>query len=125
MSVGSGPRRTGWTDAVALKYAVGINGPLIVLTKADCLSDKGDFEVCYGYETPQGFSTEFKTDEEFLRSVKPINKVYEGYGDIGDVRSFDKLPKSFRDAVGDLEKFTGGYVAMVSVGAERDATIVR
>ncbi len=119
------PRRIGWTDAVALKYAVGINGPLMVLTKADCLSNKGDFEICYEYATSMGFSTRFGTDEGFLRSVKPINKVYEGYGDIGDVRSFDKLPKSFRDAVGDLEKFTGGRVAMVSVGAERDATIVR
>lgn len=119
------PRRIGWTDAVALKYAVGINGPLMVLTKADCFSSKGDFEVCYGYKTPDGFSTEFRTDEGFLRSVKPQNKVYEGYGDIGDVRSFNNLPKSLRSSIGDLERFTDGHVAMISVGAERDATIIR
>ena len=119
------PRRIGWTDAVALKYAVGINGPLMILTKADCYSDKGDFEVCYGYDTPNGPTSEFRTDEDFLRSVKPQNKVYEGYGNIGDVRNFNDLPKSLRESIGDLEKFTGGNVAMVSVGAERDATIIR
>jgi adenylosuccinate synthase len=67
----------------------------------------------------------FSNDCDFLNGVEPEYKTYEGYGDISDVRNFSDLPDSLKEAIADLEEFTGGHVAIVSVGAERDATIIR
>lgn len=119
------PRRTGWTDAVAARYAVPINGPLMILTKADCLSGVDSFNVCYGYNTSKFTSREFNRSDDYLRSVKPVYRTYDGYGDISDVKDFDKLPQSLKKSISEFEKFTGGCVKVVSVGAEREQTIVR
>ncbi len=118
------PRRTGWADAVAGKYGVGINGQLMILTKVDSISGMKNFKICFGYETPSGASEDFSKDESFLRNAKPIYREYDGYGDISNYKEFSKLPESLKAAIGDFEKFTGGKVAIISVGAERDQTIV-
>jgi adenylosuccinate synthase len=117
------PRRIGWTDAVAAKYAAEINRSVLVLTKVDCLAGARKFDICYGYNEK---TTQFNRDEEFLRSIiNPVKTTYEGYGDISDVRDYDKLPRSLAAGIEDFEKFVGKKVAIVSVGAEREATIVR
>jgi len=123
------PRRTGWTDAVVAKYAVGINGPIMVLTKPDSISGAKQFKLSYGYKSgdilPVQIVEDFSRDERSLREVDPAYQTYDGYGDINGVRSYDKLPESLRKAIGDFETFTGGKVAVVSVGADREETIVR
>ncbi len=119
------PRRIGWTDAVAAKYAVGINGPLMLLTKADCLSESEEFKLCYGYTEGSKSHTDFSRNEKFLRGVNPEYKSYQGYGNISDVRNYEGLPKSLKKAVQDFEKFTFGSVVAVSVGPDREETIVR
>ncbi len=119
------PRRIGWTDAVAAKYAVGINGPLILLTKADCLAESEEFKLCYGYTAGSESFTNFSRNEKFLRSVSPEYKSYQGYGNISDVRNYEGLPRSLKKAVQDFEKFTFGSVVAVSVGPDREETIVR
>ena len=122
------PRRTGWTDAVAAKYAIGINGPLMILTKPDCISGVDEFKIGYGYtlngKTDSKPSTQFSRDESYLRSVEPSLRRYEGYGDISEVRDFPSLPASLRKAISDFENFTGGIASLISVGAEKDQTIV-
>jgi len=119
------PRRTGWVDAVAAKYAVGINGPLMILTKPDTLAGADNFKICYEYRSESLTGTEFSRDERFLRGVTPEYKAYAGYGDISKVRRNSDLPASLLDAIGDFEQFTGGRVVAVSVGADREETIVR
>jgi adenylosuccinate synthase len=115
------PRRTGWTDAVAAKYARGINGPFFILTKVDSLAGADEFKICYSYDG----ETEFKKDCSFLKKVKPEYKTYKGYGNISSIREFEQLPSSLKGAIKDFEEFTGGKVAVVSVGADREETIVR
>ncbi len=117
------PRRTGWTDAVAAKYAVGINGPLLILTKPDSLSGTQNFKLCFGYD--EAGSIDFSRDEESLRRASPRYETYQGYGYINDIRKYGKLPHSLRAAIRDFENFTRGRVAVVSVGADREETIVR
>ncbi len=119
------PRRVGWTDAVAAKYAVGINGPLMILTKPDSLSGVSHFKVNYGYKDGSNTRTDFPRDEKTLRSMKPDYKTYNGYEEISEVREYEDLPRSLQQAISDFEKFTGGKVAIVSVGADREETIVR
>lgn len=119
------PRRIGWTDAVAAKYAVGINGSLIILTKVDSISGSNEFGICYGYENATGVYRDFNREDGFLKSVKPVNASYSGHGDIRDIQSYDALPKGVVNSVSDFEKFTGGRVVAISNGAERDQLILR
>jgi adenylosuccinate synthase len=119
------PRRTGWTDGVVAKYAVGINGPLMVLTKPDSLAGAKKFKLAYGYNLGDQNIDTFSKSEEFLRGVAPQYQTYEGYSDISEVRIYEKFPSSLKKAVGDFESFTGGRVAVVSVGADREKTVVR
>jgi len=119
------PRRVGWTDGVAAKYAVGINGMNFVLTKADCLNGEGTFKVCYGYKKGKEVFTDFNKDGNFLRSVEPIYKEYSAYGKIKGVYDFKKLPASLKQAIKDFERFTGGEVVALSNGPEKDKLIVK
>ena len=119
------PRRIGWVDAVAAKYAVGINGPLMILTKADSIAGIGEFHICYGYRSGQETTTNFSREEGFLRRATPEYKHYNGYGDIRHLRKHDDLPPSLQNAIGDFEHFTGGAVVAISVGADREETIIR
>jgi len=120
------PRRIGWTDAVAARYAVGINGPMkLILTKADAVSGTGGFNICYEYNHETGATRNFNRDSDFLRGVEPVNTHYAGYPDIQDERNFGRLPTSLLNAIFNFESFVGARVAVVSVGPERDQTIVR
>lgn len=118
------PRRTGWTDAVAARYAVGINGPLMILTKADCISGADEFKICYGYKDNGKLCSSFSKDKDFLYKVRPEFKTYEGYGGISDIKDPKNLPASLKESILDFEAFTGGRVAAVSVGADREETII-
>ena len=121
------PRRIGWTDAIAARYAAGINGPLFILTKVDTLAGAKEFSVCYGYKNSKTLDDieHFTPDSELLRNFEPKLKNYEGYGDLGDIREYEKLPKMLKESISDFENFTGGKVVMVSVGPEQDQVIVR
>ena len=122
------PRRTGWTDALAARYAVNMSGPKVklILTKPDCLSGADEFNIAYGYKDQNGsVVTSFPRREKELRNLSPIYRAYPGYGDISDITNYDNLPRTLRHAIGDFERYTGGDVVAVSVGAERDQTIIR
>jgi adenylosuccinate synthase len=121
----SRPRRIGWTDAVAAKYAVGINGPLMILTKLDAVAGIDEFKICYGYEDKGGIHETFDRRDGFLRKVNPVYASYRGYECIRSVDSFDHLPKGIIDSIHDFEEFTGGSVVGLSNGAEREQMIWR
>lgn len=116
------PRRTGWTDLQALKYAVGINGPDLILTKADVMRGAYSFWLGVGY----GKNKSFTRDSSALGMVMPDYKCFSGFNeDISGAKSLEELPYGLRESIAFTEKFTGGKVRVVSVGAERDQTIVR
>lgn len=119
------PRRTGWVDAVMGRYAVGINGPLMVLTKTDSIAGLREIKVSYEYKNSSGSTNVFSRDENDLKGSKPVYTAYKGYGDISDVRDYSRLPSSLQAAIKDYEIFTGGRVAVVSVGPDREETIIR
>ena len=119
------PRRIGWTDAVAARYAVGINGPLMILTKPDSISGIDLFKLCYGYRNGDVTTEVFSRNERSLREVEPVFKTYDGYGDIRGVKNYNELPDSLQQAIKDFEIFTGGRAVIVSTGNNRDDTILR
>ncbi len=119
------PRRCGWLDLVALKYAVMINGVTeLVMTKADVLTGFDTIKVCTAYETSSGIFDFLPYSME--DKITPIFKEFNGWkDDISTIRSYDKLPKELLDYINFIEKETEVPVKIVSVGPNRDATIVR
>ncbi len=118
------PRRIGWTDAVAARYAVRINGPHMILTKADAISGIDSFKIASSY-SGRGNGTDFPRDANILRKVNPNFTEFDGYGPIRDCRDYEELPESLKFSIKYLEMFTEGNVVAVSVGPDREETIVR
>ncbi|WP_437296662.1 adenylosuccinate synthase [Sorangium sp. So ce426] len=124
-SVTGRPRRTGWLDLPALRYAARVNGlDGIALTKLDVLTGMPELKVCVAYDTPSGRTREFPIDD--IATAKPVlETVAEWSEPIDSARSMTELPAAARHYVEMVEKETGVPVDVVSVGADREATIVR
>ena len=94
------PRRTGWIDLVALRYAARINGmTALVITKLDVLSGIDTLRVCTGYQSPDGASFEtFPYHQTVLHHALPVYEELPGWSeDITGIRSEEELPAAARD----------------------------
>ncbi len=120
-------RRCGWLDTVALRYATRINGLTdIALTKLDVLSEFDRLKVCVAYETDQGRFDEFPRQQRVLYESRPVYEELPGWAtDISAARTLDDLPQEAIDYIAYVEKSAGVPVTMVSVGPQRDATLLR
>lgn len=123
-SVTRRPRRTGWLDLPALRYAARVNGlDGLALTKLDVLTGHDELSICVAYETPRGRTEDFPIDE--LDRAKPIYEKLPGWKEsLDDVRSLEELPKAARAYVDFVEERAGVPLDIISVGPKRSATIV-
>lgn len=120
------PRRVGGFDAVASRYGVRVQGATgIALTKLDILSDLDRIPVCVRYEL-DGKEIEDFPFPGLLDRAKPVYEYVEGWKEsIDHVRRFEDLPKAAQAYILHLEELVGCPITYVSVGAERDAIILR
>ena len=120
------PRRIGWFDAVAVRYAVQVSGTTsVVLTMLDVLSGFGDLEVVTGYERPDGTVTD-RFSAFDLEDITPRTETLRGFtGDLSGARSMDELPADARRYVDRLEELIGVPIGTVSVGPGRDQVVRR
>jgi adenylosuccinate synthase len=123
-SVTGRPRRTGWLDLPALRYAVSVNGlDGLALTKLDVLTGLDTIEVCVAYDTPSGRTTELPIDD--LDRARPVYQSFQGWKEeLGQARSLDALPQTAREYLRFIEREAGAPLVLVSVGSRRDETIV-
>jgi len=123
-SVTGRPRRTGWLDLPALRYAVRVNGlDALALTKLDVLTGLDEVKVCVAYETSQGRTTDLPMDE--LDTVKPVYQSFPGWKqELGEARKMADLPKEARAYLEFVETQAECPYILVSVGARRSETIV-
>ena len=121
------PRRCGWFDAMAVRYSVDLCGVnAIALTLLDVLSGLDRLQICTGYRYKGARLEYFRADMDVLEDVEPVYETLPGWhGNITGVRRFDDLPKEAQVYVKTLEKLVGAPIRMVSVGAERTATLLR
>jgi len=121
------PRRPGWFDAVAAKYAVDINGATeIALTKLDVLSGVKQVKVCTGYRVDERSVDVFPAEAVQLERCKPVYTEFAGWeGDFSQIKTFDDLPENARAYISGLEKLVGCRVRYVSTGPQRDEFIDR
>jgi len=126
-SVTGRPRRTGWLDLPALRYAARINSfDSLAITKLDVLTGMDPIRVCVAYDTPSGRVSDLPV--LLARDPASLVPVYESLPgwteDISSARSLDNLPARARDYLSFIESAVGVPCDIVSVGPGRDATIV-
>lgn len=123
-SVTGRPRRTGWLDLPALRYAVRVNGiDALAVTKLDVLSGLDVVRVATEYEVDGGRTGELPIDA--LDRATPIYRDVAGWkGRLGGARSLDDLPAGARELLDLITRETGCSLAAVGVGPGRDETIV-
>lgn len=119
------PRRCGWLDLVALKYAVMINGVTeIVLTKADVLTGFKTVKICTQYKINGEITDRFPADSE--APIQPQYRSFEGWDeDITKIKKYEQLPEQLKQIVNFIEQETGVKVSIVSVGPDREETLIR
>ena len=121
------PRRCGWYDAVAVRYAVRVNGiDALALTKLDVLDGLAEIKICTAYTCNGTTVKEFPSDLGQLATCEPVYETIEGWSEpTKGVRRFSDLPAGARKYIARLEEVTGVPAGIVSTGSDRDDTIVR
>ena len=119
-------RRCGWIDLPALKYAVMINGATqLAMMKADVLDTFETIDVCTEYEI-DGKRYDYLPYDINALTIKPIYKSLPGWKtDLTGLKSIEDAPKAFTDYIAYLEQELQVPISIVSVGPDRDQTIVR
>ncbi|MDQ7822166.1 MAG: adenylosuccinate synthase [Candidatus Eremiobacteraeota bacterium] len=119
-------RRCGWLDAVILRFAVRINGITeLALTKLDVLSGIDPLNIAVAYRHRGKRLENFPADMKVLAECEPEYIQMKGWtGDISGVREIAALPQAARDYMKKIEELLEVPVTIVSVGADRDQTIV-
>lgn len=120
------PRRTGWLDLVALKYAIMLSGvDELCMMKADCLSGIDEVMVGTSYKGDL-----IETNEvPFDLNADNFKSVYESHPgwqeDITQMKTHDALPKTFQNYISDIERQINTPISIISVGPGRDQTIIK
>jgi adenylosuccinate synthase len=120
------PRRCGWLDIVALKYAVQVNGVTqLMMMKGDVLSGFDSLQVCTSYSYKGEEITHFPFNVE-PENVKPIYTEFKGWeADLTEMTTKEELPKNLLDYIAFIEKEVEVPITIVSVGPDRKQTILR
>jgi adenylosuccinate synthase len=119
------PRRCGWFDAVAVRYAARLSGvDSICMMLLDVLSALATIDVCVAYELDGQRTTNFPSHVDDLRRVKPIYETLPGWQrEISDVRRYADLPENARRYLERISQIIGRPVEIVSVGPDREQTV--
>lgn len=120
------PRRTGWLDLVALRYAVRTNGVTeLALTKLDVLSGLDEIKVCMDYDLRGEREVDFPCDATALAACTPVYVSFDGWHDsVSEARQRAALPKAARAYIEFIEQQVEVPITLISVGPEREQIIV-
>ena len=118
------PRRCGWFDAVATRYAVMLNGAdRLAFTKLDILDGFETLKIAVAYEVDGRQVTDLPADSEAFSRAKPIYEEMPGWQEsTAAARTWEQLPKAAQAYLRRLEQLIGGRTFIISVGANRDQT---
>ncbi len=119
------PRRCGWLDLVALKYTIMLNGVTqLIMTKADVFKGMDVLKVATSYVVNGQITDQFPY--EHIEKCQPVFTELPGWKeDISHIRSEDEMPRELLAYIRFIEKSVGIPITMVSVGPDREATIIR
>ena len=120
------PRRCGWLDVVALKYAAMINGITgIAINHVDTVGKLDEIKLCVGYKKDGEVTMKFSTDLDYINECEPVYETFEGnFGDISNLKSRDELPENAKKYLNRVEEIAGVPIKFIGTGAGRDSMIV-
>ena len=121
------PRRCGWFDAVAVRYAVRVNGlDALAITKLDVLDGIEELKVAVGYRCGGKVMSEMPGDTTLLAGCEPIYETLGGWRDpTAGITRYDELATEAKAYIKRLEEICGVPAAIISTGSDRTHTIVR
>lgn len=121
------PRRTGWFDAVVVRYSVMLNGlDAIALTKLDVLDDFDEIKVCTGYSYRGEVIEDVPYGANALAECEPVYATLPGWKtETSKITHYDDLPEKAKAYIRRLEELVGAPMSMISTGPERSETIIR
>jgi adenylosuccinate synthase len=121
------PRRCGWLDLPALKYAVMINGTTeLFMMKADVLNNFEQIKICTHYELEDGTVTDQMPYEVCDQPIKPVYKSLKGWNtSLKDAHAFDQLPQELLDYIRFIEEAIEVPINLISTGPNRKETVIR
>ena len=119
------PRRCGWLDMVALKYAVMMSGVSdLIMMKSDVMDDFDTIKVAVAYKRGDQILENFPYDGG--ADIEPVYKEFPGWkSPLSGLRRYEDFPQAFKDYIAFIETETGCRISIVSVGPDRNATVVR
>ncbi len=119
-------RRCGWLDMVILRNAVRLNSLTgLVITKLDVLGGLDAISICTGYEVDGDILKDFPAGLSMLGTCKPIYETMPGWSeDISGIRNYDDLPENAKNYLERIQELSATPIDIVSVGPERDETII-
>jgi len=120
-------RRCGWLDSIVLKSAARLNGLTgLIITKLDVLDGLDELKICTGYEYQGNIITDFPPSIKILEDCTPVYEIHPGWSEnISGIRNYDDLPENTKKYLKRLEEISGVGIKIISVGPEREATIIR
>ncbi len=120
------PRRCGWFDAVAVRYTARLSGvDALSVMLLDVLSKLPEIQICTAYELDGQRLSTLPSHVDDLRRVKPVYETLPGWQTpITDARAMEDLPERARDYLERISQLVGRPVDIVSVGPDRDQTIL-
>ncbi len=121
------PRRCAWFDAMVVNYAARLNRfDGLALTKIDVLTGLPRIKICVGYRMNGEIIDHLTPEIDLLERVEPVYEELDGWSeDITTAKEFSDLTKQARRYIRRIEELTGIPIVMVSVGPERNSTIIR
>ena len=120
------PRRTGWLDAVVVRYAGVISGiDYMAITRLDILDSFDEIKMCVGYKYKGEILKLVPASLKVVAECEPVYETFEGWKtDISGIRKYEDLPEKARKYIERMAEVTGIDIGIVSVGPNRDQTIV-
>ena len=120
------PRRCGWLDLVALKYAAMVNGLTgLAINHVDTIGKLDKIQLCVGYKKDGVTTMNFSTDLEYLKGCEPVYEEFEGnFGDISNIKSREELPEKAQVYLNRIEEIVGVPIKFIGTGAGRDSMII-
>jgi adenylosuccinate synthase len=121
------PRRCGYLDLVALKYACRANSiDSLVLTHLDVYDKMDEITTCVAYDCDGTEITDFPASSKVLEKAVPVTKSFNGWKTpLSDIASFDDLPQNAKEYIKFIEDYTETSIDIISVGFRRSETFVR
>lgn len=120
------PRRCGWLDLVALKYAVMINGITgLAINHVDTIGKLEKIKLCVGYKKDGKVNMNFSTNIDYVSKCEPVYEEFDGdFGDISNIKNREDLPENAKKYLKRIEEIVKVPIKFIGTGAGRDSMII-